>query len=254
MIVKNTTTDLLYPYGITSLSEDDPYFHPFHENPKYYHKDAAYHNGTIWGWNAGLIVTGLNKFGYQDLAYKLTKNLSNQILTMGAIGSMSENLSAFPDKNGDPILSGTFSQAWSVSEFARNGYQDYLGFRPSLLENSLKISPSFPTSWNKIKAELPFGDSESITIVGNKNNNIWEFSILLNSSTSRDINWSGIDNLGVRREYTFKTEPYSTQMLIWNFKEEIGDLNFRTPNVNKSFPSTSNRDVLKGIILNKEYK
>ena len=85
-VTRNAVSQLLYPYGIASLSQDDPYFHPRHENPAFHHKDAAYHQGTIWGWNAGFTVTALNKFGYQDLAWPLTQNLGRQILGLGTLG------------------------------------------------------------------------------------------------------------------------------------------------------------------------
>ena len=96
-VTRNAVSQLLYPYGIASLSQDDPYFHPRHENPAFHHKDAAYHQGTIWGWNAGFTVTALNKFGYQDLSWPLTQNLGRQILGLGTLGTMSELLDALPD-------------------------------------------------------------------------------------------------------------------------------------------------------------
>ena len=127
MVTRNAVSELLYPYGIASLSQNDPYFHPVHHDDKYFFFDAAYHNGTVWGWNAGFTVTALDRFGYQDLAYQLAKNLSDQILYLGTVGNMSELLDALPDVNGKIHTSGTFAQAWSVAEFTRNGYQDFLG-------------------------------------------------------------------------------------------------------------------------------
>lgn len=249
-IVKNSVDGLLYPYGISSLNEEDPYFHPYHENGGYYHKDAAYHNGTIWGWNAGLIVEGLIKFGQQDFSYELTKNLSNQILTMGTLGSMSENLSPYLDKRGDIILSGTYSQAWSVSEFTRNAYQDYLGFNPELISNKLVFTPSFPSSWNTLEATLPFGKEDVINISSNKTDDTWTINFKIKTKRDITIEW---DNKPVvikngAGSLIWKVEPYN------KYQDILDNLTFRTPVKGRTFPMTEHRHVLKDIILNGEYR
>jgi len=63
LVTRNAVTELLFPYGIASLSQNDPYFHPVHHDDPYFFFDAAYHNGTVWGWNAGFTVTALDRFG-----------------------------------------------------------------------------------------------------------------------------------------------------------------------------------------------
>ncbi len=163
-VVKNAVPELLYPYGIASLSQRDPYFHPYHHNDEWHHFDAAYHNGTVWGWNAGFTITALCRTGQQELAAKLTKNLTNQILNMGCRGSMSELLEAIPRTGNFPQLSGTWAQAWSTSEFARNAFQDFLGFQPRLLDGELHLAPRLPSRWKKISAELAFGHGASLEL------------------------------------------------------------------------------------------
>ena len=163
-VVKQAVSELLFPWGITSLSQYDPDFHPYHANREEYHKDAAYHNGTIWGWNAGFTVSSLVKYGYADFAYQLTKNLSRQILSIGHRGAMSENLDAFLDTEGKLTTTGTYAQAWSVSEFTRNGYQDYMGFAPDLLADKVTLSPCLPSSWHSAQAVLCFGDRNAVNV------------------------------------------------------------------------------------------
>lgn len=163
-VVKNAVSELLYPWGITSLSQYDPDFHPFHANRDEYHKDAAYHNGTIWGWNAGFTVSSLVKYGYADFAYELTKNLSQQILSIGHRGAMSENLDAFLSTEGGLTTTGTYAQAWSVSEFTRNGYQDYMGFSPNLLADKVTLAPCLPSSWQSAQAVLRFGNNNALNV------------------------------------------------------------------------------------------
>ncbi len=163
-VVENATTALLYPYGIASLSQDDPYFHPYHHRDDLYHFDAAYHNGTVWGWNAGFTVTALCRQGHIELAARLAANLADQIINLGCRGSMSELIEAIPRKDDTLELSGTWAQAWSTSEFARNAYQDFGGFNPRLLDGALHLHPHFPEHWTEVNATFPFGGCGALTM------------------------------------------------------------------------------------------
>ncbi|WP_057623563.1 amylo-alpha-1,6-glucosidase [Vibrio crassostreae] len=176
-IVKNAVEKLLFPWGICSLQQDHVDFHPYHDNQAKYHKDAAYHNGTIWGWNAGFTITALNKFKQQDFSYQLSKNLAKQILTQGCRGTMSENLDAYQTGDSTLIESGTFAQAWSVSEYARNAQQDYLGFRPRLLDNEIHLTPNLPSCWSELVASLPFGQGNQLQLSFEAKNGVSRYSI-----------------------------------------------------------------------------
>lgn len=166
-LLRDSVEHLLFPYGIASLEPTHPWFHPRHEalrhgQPELHHKDAAYHNGTVWGWNAGFTITALNRHGQQELAWRLTRELARQILEVGARGSMSELLDAALGEDGQPVPSGTFAQSWSVAEFTRNAWQDYLGVRPDLLRNTLRFVPALPAGWTETEARIPFGDAETL--------------------------------------------------------------------------------------------
>lgn len=156
-VLRNAVGELLFPHGICSLSPSHPYFHPYHHRDEHWFFDAAYHNGTIWGWNAGFTISALCKHGQTELAWELTKNLATQILNLGCLGGMSELVEALPDAKGKLTLSGTWQQAWSTSEFARNGYQDFGGFQPRLLDNTLRLNPRIPAKWKDFSASYPFG-------------------------------------------------------------------------------------------------
>lgn len=145
------------PSGIASLSQRDPYFHPYHHRDEHWHFDAAYHNGTVWGWNAGFTTTALCLRRQTELAWALAQNLTDQILNLGCRGGMSELIEAIPDQKGKLTLSGTWQQAWSTSEFARNGYQDFGGFQPRLLDGALELLPHLPATWDNVSASFPFG-------------------------------------------------------------------------------------------------
>ncbi|MGE5682916.1 MAG: glucodextranase DOMON-like domain-containing protein, partial [Bacillota bacterium] len=153
-ILGNYMDKLVFPYGVLTLSQDDPNFHPYHQYPPYYVKDAAYHNGIIWQWNFGPVIQSLCGFGKQDMAWTLSKQLTHQILHRGAAGTLAELMDAFPRKNEkEPRLSGTFSQAWSLGEYIRNFYQDYLGIKPDAHKKALYILPTIPDQLNDVEVD-----------------------------------------------------------------------------------------------------
>lgn len=266
-VTRNAASGLLYPYGVASLAQDDPYFHPRHENPAYHHKDAAYHNGTVWGWNAGFTVTALAKFGYQDLAWQLTRNLGDQILNLGAIGTMSELLDALPPLHP----SGTFAQSWSVAEFTRNAYQDYVGFRPDLLDDKLRFVPALPAAWKRFDAALPFGDGESLDLAYRHGS--WQFT--LHGKAARKVEFDALNADASRTRLRFELVPEQRRTLTFakgaasldgaalpgepaqaSFAPVIGALRFVQPRPYRpeDFPVLRGKDVLKGIIERGEFR
>ncbi|AZQ61653.1 hypothetical protein EI427_05225 [Flammeovirga pectinis] len=142
---------LVYPWGVASLSQEDPNFHPYHLAWEHYHKDAAYHNGTIWQWNNGYAMQRMIESGQRDIAFQLFENMNTQSLDMGAVGSMNENADAFPQPGKDyPNLTGTYMQAWSNGEQLRVWYQYFLGIRPNAIENKVVLAPRIPSKLNNI--------------------------------------------------------------------------------------------------------
>jgi glycogen debranching enzyme len=274
-VTRNAVSQLLYPYGIASLSQDDIYFHPRHENPAFHHKDAAYHQGTIWGWNAGFTVTALNKFGYQDLAWPLTQNLGRQILELGTLGTMSELLDALPDAAGKLHPSGTYAQSWSVAEYARNGYQDYVGFRPDLTANTLAFTPAIPSGWKSFYAVLPFGASDTVEVDFKRAGTTGRWQFRLNGAAARTVSFSFLHPDKSRSQVAFTLAPGKPAVLAIgkrnasldgrtlavrpaqaSFAGVIGRLAFRTPAPYKpeNFPMLRSKDVLKGIVERGEYR
>ncbi|MCU7495534.1 MAG: hypothetical protein HF314_00975 [Ignavibacteria bacterium] len=158
-ILSRAVGSLVYPYGVLSLAQTDSNFHPFHQYPPYYVKDAAYHNGVMWQWNVGPVVQTLCSFGKQDMAWSLTKELTHEILERGAVGTLAELMDAMPRQGEkDPRLSGTFSQAWSLAEYIRNFYQDYLGVKPDAPHKALYLLPTLPGGLNQVEFDQKVGD------------------------------------------------------------------------------------------------
>jgi hypothetical protein len=264
---------LLYPYGIASLGQDDPYFHPRHENPGYHHKDAAYHQGTVWGWNAGFTVTALNKFGYQDLAWQLTRNLGDQILHLGTLGNMSELLDALPHEGGKLKPSGTFAQSWSVAEYTRNAYQDYVGFRPDLVGGDLTFTPSIPAAWSSFSAGLPFGDGELVEVKFARTGKSQRWTFTLTGTQARRVTFDLLNRDSSRSRIRFDLAPgrpvtldtaeprvdgrrVKAEPVQASFTKTIGPLRFLEPRPYRpeDFPMLRARDVLKGIVERDEYR
>ena len=154
-VLHAVVNSLTYEYGVSSLSQDDDNFHPYHQHDPYYPKDAAYHNGTVWTWVQGEVISELCHFSKPELAWEVTANTIHQILDRGAVGTQSELIDAItrPGEN-EPRLSGTFSQAWNLAEFIRNFYDDYLGIRVSLLKHHLAFHPKLPKSLGSIKTTI----------------------------------------------------------------------------------------------------
>ncbi|NHZ39085.1 amylo-alpha-1,6-glucosidase [Massilia aquatica] len=274
-VTRNAVSELLYPYGIASLSQNDPYFHPRHENPDFHHKDAAYHQGSIWGWNAGFTVTALNKFGYQDLAWKLSRNLGQQILGLGTLGNMSELLDALPGDDGTLKPSGTWAQSWSVAEYARNGYQDYVGFRPRLLDNTLAFVPAIPAAWSQFYAALPFGADERIEVDFQRVGKQQQWQLRLHGGAQRKVAFSILNDDKSRSQLAFDLAPGQAATLVTgggkatvngkplalraqqaSYAADIGELVFQTPKRYRAgdFPMLESKDVLKGIVERRQYR
>ena len=158
-VTRRAWEELVYPWGVASLAQWDPQFHPQHENWHYYHKDDAYHNGTIWLWNNGIAMQRMIEFGQVEPAWELFKNMNRQALHEGAVGSLSENADAHPHEGQNWVKrSGTFLQAWSNAEHLRVWYQYFLGIRPDMLKGVIVINPMLPAEITELETSVKIGD------------------------------------------------------------------------------------------------
>jgi len=153
---------LTYPWGIASLYQHDTNFHPWHQAARFYPKDAAYHNGTVWTWLSGPAVEIMTRYGATDSAWVLTRALQHYAMETGAVGCIPENTDAFPREGSAlPRWSGTFSQAWSAAEYLRNMYRHYLGATPGHTgaAPSLALSPALPGTLDFMAANVRIGEN-----------------------------------------------------------------------------------------------
>jgi len=106
---------LLTPVGLRSLSPDHPDF-----KARYYGdlrtRDAAYHQGTVWGWLAGPFIDAWLKVqpDARPQARRYLEDLS-RTLDEACIGSISEIF----DAEAPYTPRGCIAQAWSVAEVLR---------------------------------------------------------------------------------------------------------------------------------------
>jgi predicted glycogen debranching enzyme len=106
---------LLTPVGLRSLSPDHPEFKPtYHGDLKT--RDAAYHQGTVWGWLIGPFVDAWLKVHPRDRA-GARRFLEGFLphLDEACVGSISEVFDAVPPYTAR----GCVAQAWSVAEVLR---------------------------------------------------------------------------------------------------------------------------------------
>ncbi|MBD3368282.1 MAG: hypothetical protein GF405_08975 [Candidatus Eisenbacteria bacterium] len=143
-------------HGVTSLDPEDPDFHPRHLDLAHYHFDEAYHNGDVWVWLSGPVVTALVRSGLVEAAWEQSSMLSALFYDEGAAGTLPELRNGVPPENEENVA-GAVSQAWSLAEFLRNFYQDYLGVRPDLLEGVLDVRPALPGALTWVRTPVHLG-------------------------------------------------------------------------------------------------
>ncbi|MEE4312574.1 MAG: amylo-alpha-1,6-glucosidase [candidate division KSB1 bacterium] len=161
LVLHDVISRLTYRYGVASLWQQDNDFHPYHQYPGFYPKDEAYHNGTVWCWLSGPVITSLCRYGYGELAAELLKSGAFQILDWGAAGTYSELLDAIPAEGQEiPRISGTVSQAWSLAEYLRNIHQDILGIMPDAEVKRITIAPSLSQALSSAHCRVPFVDDD----------------------------------------------------------------------------------------------
>ncbi|HTX17565.1 MAG TPA: amylo-alpha-1,6-glucosidase [Bacteroidota bacterium] len=159
-IVKTVTEQLVTPYGVATLAPTDSNFHPFHHYEPYYVQDAAYHNGIIWTWLDGRALYALTRNDEEGLGFRVTEHLVDEILHRGCVGTLSELIDALPRPGEtEPRLSGAFSQAWSLAEFIRSFYQDYLGISVDATSHLLRVNPKLPKAIGNVSFRIRVADA-----------------------------------------------------------------------------------------------
>ncbi|RTL59403.1 MAG: glycogen debranching protein [Sphingobacteriales bacterium] len=108
--------ELYTPVGLRTLPQSDIHY-AHHYGGDQWHRDAAYHEGTVWSWLLGAYVDAiikLNAKGAKKNARKVIENFAYH-LNEGCIGSVSEIF----DADAPHLPKGCVAQAWGVAEILR---------------------------------------------------------------------------------------------------------------------------------------
>jgi predicted glycogen debranching enzyme len=114
-VLKRVKDDLLTPVGLRSLAPGHPDYKPMYFGDLR-SRDAAYHQGTVWGWLIGPFIDAWLKVypDEQEEALKFLEGFTPH-LNEACIGSISEVFDA--EEPFHPR--GCIAQAWSVAEVLR---------------------------------------------------------------------------------------------------------------------------------------
>ena len=105
---------LLTSHGLRSLAPEDPAYLG-HYGGDQRQRDAAYHQGTVWGWLIGPFIDAhLRVYRDREQARSYLEPFAHHLADHG-VGSISEIF------GGDPPFAprGCIAQAWSVAEVLR---------------------------------------------------------------------------------------------------------------------------------------
>ena len=115
-VLKTVKTHLYTPYGLRTLSPEDPQYHPYYGGVQF-DRDMAYHQGTVWVFPMGAyyraVLILLGKEGVAQVKAGLA-NLEG-MLRQGCTGQLPEIYDGENPGEGK----GCFAQAWSVGEMLR---------------------------------------------------------------------------------------------------------------------------------------
>ena len=105
---------LLTPFGLRTLSPDDPAYHGQCRGDQS-QRDSAYHQGTVWPWLLGPYVDTCLRAGRDTSRARLSLEELLRGLSSYGLGSIAEIF------DGDPPHTprGCIAQAWSVGEIIR---------------------------------------------------------------------------------------------------------------------------------------
>ncbi|HEY6505393.1 MAG TPA: amylo-alpha-1,6-glucosidase [Chitinophagaceae bacterium] len=113
-VLQNVEEHLYTPVGLKTLPKTDARYVPVYSGDQY-HRDSAYHEGTVWSWLLGPYIDALVKVGVEKSIVKKLIDKFAYHLNEACIGSVSEIFDAEPPHHPR----GCIAQAWGVAEILR---------------------------------------------------------------------------------------------------------------------------------------
>jgi predicted glycogen debranching enzyme len=115
-VFKLITEHLLTPYGLRTLSNQDPRYRPEYGPGDQTSRDGSYHQGTVWPWLIGAYIDVQRKLDPDPAKIEeLLEDILASMKTYG-IGSIAEIF----DGSAPYKPNGCIAQAWSVAEVLRS--------------------------------------------------------------------------------------------------------------------------------------
>jgi predicted glycogen debranching enzyme len=114
-VIEVVERELLTPYGLRTLNPANPNYKARYEGDQY-HRDSAYHQGTVWPWLLGPFISAyLKVHGSNQTTREYARNLLRPLeahLSTGCVGQIPE----IYDASEPQLPRGCFAQAWSVAQ------------------------------------------------------------------------------------------------------------------------------------------
>jgi predicted glycogen debranching enzyme len=122
--LEQVTARLLTPFGLRTLSPDDPRYE-FRYQGDQRSRDAAYHMGTVWPWLLGAYMDAAKRLHADPVPVETLLAPFLEHLSQAGLGTISEIFQPEPPYRP----AGCIAQAWSVAEILRHAV-DVGGIRP----------------------------------------------------------------------------------------------------------------------------
>lgn len=117
-VLKAVEEKLLTPFGLRTLSPDDPAFRPVYVGGPA-ERDRAYHQGTVWPWLLGPYLRAKMRLHRADVNTRRWARQILQPLLDHLDGACVGQISEIFDGAAPHAPRGCFAQAWSVAEVLR---------------------------------------------------------------------------------------------------------------------------------------
>ena len=122
-VMEVVRSELLTPFGLRTLSPEDPRYCGRYEGTLY-DRDKAYHQGTVWPWLIGPYIKAYQRtYGISEETLAHCEGLLTGLLDhmkVNGLGTIAEVYDGDPPQR--PL--GCFAQAWSVAEVLRTVAED----------------------------------------------------------------------------------------------------------------------------------
>jgi glycogen debranching enzyme len=121
-------------WGIRTLSAEHPAFNPY-----------AYHTGSVWPHDNGLIALGLRRYGFTEEAGRLAGAMG-EAANFFAMRQVPELFAGIARRDSEfPVqcLGANVPQAWAAGS-AFSFMQALLGLEPDAVHGVLRVAPALP--------------------------------------------------------------------------------------------------------------